>query len=119
MIKYNVDTEARTVTATLEGCHDDVVKTFNRRLGDSVLTKDDNIYKAAQIPDTFIGMAKCHPDDTFDEEVGKQLAKERLLDNYHTAKLATELLIMELFNIFADHIDAMIDHEKSVLAKYK
>lgn len=119
MVKYVVDTEARTVTATLEDCHDDVVKTFNRRLGDSVFNKEDTFYKAAQIPNTFVGVAKCHPDDTFDEEEGKQLAKKRLLDNYHKVKLGTELLILELFDIFAEHIEAMIDHEESVLNEYR
>lgn len=119
MIKYNVDAEARTVTATLEGCHDDVVKTFNRRLGDTVFNKEDTFYKAFQIPDTFVGVAKCHPDDTFDEEKGKQLAKKRLFDNYHKTKLAAGLLIIELFDIFAEHIDAMINHEISVLDRYK
>lgn len=29
------------------------------------------------------GVAKCHPNDEFDFEVGKKLAKERLLDNYY------------------------------------
>lgn len=31
----------------------------------------------------FVGKAKCHPDDEFNAEVGKELAKKRLLDNFH------------------------------------
>lgn len=33
--------------------------------------------------DSLYGVAKCHPNDKFDFEVGKKLAKARLLDNYY------------------------------------
>ena len=33
--------------------------------------------------DSLRGVAKCHPNDEFDYEVGKKLAKARLLDNYY------------------------------------
>ena len=33
--------------------------------------------------DSLRGVAKCHPNDEFDFEVGKKLAKARLLDNYY------------------------------------
>lgn len=33
--------------------------------------------------DSLRGVAKCHPNDEFDFEVGKKLAKKRLLDNYY------------------------------------
>ena len=33
--------------------------------------------------DSLHGIAKCHPNDEFDFEVGKKLAKERLLNNYY------------------------------------
>ena len=33
--------------------------------------------------DSLRGVAKCHPNDEFDFEVGKKLATARLLDNYY------------------------------------
>ena len=33
--------------------------------------------------DSLRGVAKCHPNDEFDFEVGKKLAKARLLNNYY------------------------------------
>ena len=33
--------------------------------------------------DSLRGVAKCHPNDEFNFEVGKKLAKARLLDNYY------------------------------------
>ena len=33
--------------------------------------------------DSLRGVAKCNPNDEFDFEVGKKLAKARLLDNYY------------------------------------
>lgn len=37
-------------------------------------------------PDTFEGKAKCSPEDEWDEEYGKRLAKARALVKFHTAK---------------------------------
>lgn len=33
--------------------------------------------------DSLCGVSKCHPNDEFDLEVGKKLAKKRLLNNYY------------------------------------
>lgn len=119
MIKYVVDAKARTVTATLEDCHDDVVKTFNRRVGYPLIQEGTTLHKAAQIDDTFVGVARCHPDDTFDETEGKRRAKKRLLDRQHRAKVEAELRLIDHLGLLMEHVDCMIDHEDEIMAKYK
>ena len=32
---------------------------------------------------SLMACAKCHPEDKFSEQVGKDIAKQRLLENYH------------------------------------
>lgn len=39
--------------------------------------------------DSLRGVAKCHPNDEFDYEVGKKLAKARLLDNYYKYRMTS------------------------------
>ena len=41
-------------------------------------------------PSAFIGLAKCAPSDVFDEEVGKRLARERLLHKFTKAQRHAE-----------------------------
>lgn len=83
MIKYTVDEKSRTVTATISGCKDDVLNRVGRV--NAAVKSDKGVIKAASIQDSFSAVAKCHPSDTFDENVGKQLAKQRLLNKYHEA----------------------------------
>ena len=41
----------------------------------------------------FVGIATCHEDDTFDLAYGKELARQRLLQNYdNTVKIIAKLL---------------------------
>lgn len=84
MIKYDVNTENRTVTATITGCSEDVVRRISR-VNNTVMS-NPAVKKAATIGDTFSAVAKCHPDDEFNEDTGKEVAKRKLLDKYHTAR---------------------------------
>lgn len=55
MIKYNVNKEKRVITA--------------------ILTEEDDFFEIKR----FIGIARCAPDDEWNEELGKELAKKRAL----------------------------------------
>ena len=50
----------------------------------------------------FYGEAKCHPEDTFDEDVGKELAKKRLLAKYNRV---LSMLDVELLKALQNDID--------------
>lgn len=48
------------------------------------------------IADTFVGKAKCAPEDTFDVELGKKIARERAIAKLFRAKLKTLSRFMDL-----------------------
>ena len=85
MINYNIDEKTGIVTASISGCANDAMNTVNKALRANGFTMIDT--ECLKLPDTFTAKAKCHPEDTFDAEVGKKLAKQRLLDKYHTARV--------------------------------
>ena len=85
MINYNVDEKNGIVEATISGCENDVINSVNKALRAAGFCKLN--VDCLKIPDSFKAKAKCHPEDTFDVEVGKALAKQRLLDKYHGARV--------------------------------
>ena len=44
----------------------------------------------------FYGEAKCHPDDVFDEDIGKQIARTRLLNKYSKVLARINQILIEL-----------------------
>lgn len=42
------------------------------------------------------GEAKCSPDDIFDEEIGKQIAKTRLINKYNKVVMRINEILIEL-----------------------
>lgn len=115
MIRYEIDTEKRTVTAKLTGCKLNVVNALNRKFGGAIVAENTKLYKDALMQDEFTGVARCHPDDTFDVDFGRKLAKQRMMLKHHKAKLrALEAVQKDFVRMIAvvvkmeDHEDAMI-----------
>ena len=44
----------------------------------------------------FYGESKCHPDDVFDEDIGKQIARTRLLNKYSKVLARINQILIEL-----------------------
>ena len=44
----------------------------------------------------FYGEAKCSPDDVFDEEIGKQIAKTRLINKYNKVVTVINRILLKL-----------------------
>jgi hypothetical protein len=92
MIKYNVDYDNKSVTAYFEGGR----KYWNICLSKMVfnITYDlDFDFPASSIISKIVvnyplsATVKCHPNDTFDVEIGKQLAKEKLKNRFNKCKI--------------------------------
>ena len=56
--------------------------------------------------DSLRGVAKCHPNDEFDFEVGKKLATARLLDNYYHIQ---HYIFQKVCNRIRGSLNDMID----------
>lgn len=77
----------RIVKAEINDCEFDAIREFNRKFlahsTSSLTLAPVNSYDEKFImPNTFSVVVRCHPDDEFDEEVGKRLALNRLADKY-------------------------------------
>lgn len=85
MIKY-VKNE-NVIVGIISGCELDAFNMLNKQLPNELRMVECPEY--LKLPNEFKGIAKCNPSDTFDEEKGKELAKNRLLKKYnkrlHTA----------------------------------
>ena len=115
MINYNVNEETRTITASISGCENDVLNSicrrFNVSLGDRQYKGPSQLVCVAKMKDEYIGVAKCHPDDQFDANIGMELAKKRLLDKYHSDRVRALNRVESHMDDWGNHLMVMIQDE--------
>lgn len=81
-IRYYVNEEKKTVAAVIDNCAEDAVADLMDKFSNSFMPNLAMLI----IPDTLKAKVKCHPDDEWNEEIGKQVAKEKLIKKYNRAK---------------------------------
>lgn len=89
-MKYYINKEKRTVVCVGDNCENDALTTVTKRdgiLAISVRYLMDRRGKKVWMKNRFVGKAYCAEDDEWDEEIGKSLAKERMLNAYVLAKV--------------------------------
>ena len=90
--KVKIDGVVRTVTckvipergevvAELRGCMLDAADAFIRDTGYVPMVNASSIMN-----DVYSGTAHCHPEDTFDAEIGADIATDKMLENYMSAR---------------------------------
>ena len=84
-IQYYINKEKRTIAARMVDCQYDIIDILYKMGIDRVFRANYRI-EDFLIKDTYRGVAKCAPEDTWDEEVGKRIARNRLLKKYHKDK---------------------------------
>ena len=80
MIKYIVIPEKRTVVGILENTDIDAYHKINKMLDGTNIFVDIGKYL---IPNRFKVSVVCDKMDEFDEEIGKNIAQERLMRKYY------------------------------------
>lgn len=88
MIKYIVNKEKGVVVAYMEGCMDDARVEAMKRFGIDV-TNSHTFGDFLDMPNTFKGVARLKNSDVFDENIGKNVAKAKLLRTYFNVKANT------------------------------
>ena len=83
MIKYFVNEEKRQVIGLLDGTRFDAVNKINKMMLDTEFCVC--MGEKYMMPSDFRAVVTCDPDDKFDVEVGKQIAKKRILERYYAA----------------------------------
>lgn len=82
MIKYVVLPEKNTVYGIMSNTRYDAMHKINKMLNSNVTgfgVCDDKYL----MPNMFKARVVCHPNDQFDEEKGRELAKQKVLRNYY------------------------------------
>lgn len=83
-VEFYINEENRIVTSTIKYCRFDVL---------DILRKEHDMnfcgfwdmpkqFAKVELPVTLKSVAKCHPDDTFDIETGKRVARKKLEAKY-------------------------------------
>lgn len=82
-IKYFVNEEKKQIVALLENTKWDACNKIDKMVRDTdfcVIPKDKYV-----MPSRFKVVVSCDPRDKFDVEVGKNIAKKRILKNYYAS----------------------------------
>ena len=106
-IRFFVDEATKTVACTIYPDRNEVYKEFQN------LCEKENVemhvyfdgnYQNSFLNRRYCGKAKCHPEDTFDVEKGKEIAKARAMQKYDEAKL---MAFQRIANRVSDLLDRM------------
>ena len=82
-IKYFINEEKRQVIGVLENTRYDAINKIEKMLGDTEFCFCGG--KKYLMPSEYRAVVQCDPRDEFNVEVGKQIAKKRILKNYYAS----------------------------------
>lgn len=103
---FIVKEDERKVICIIENTKNDVLYFINKYL--SWIDKDmhTKLCKMIKMPSTFVGVATCAPEDTWDEKIGRKIA-------YYKAKYKYVISFFKRANALIDELDkrlAKIEH---------
>lgn len=81
MIKYAVVPEKKIVYAILSNTRHDALRKIDKMMGDNPVCCV--YHKKYMMPNTFRAKATCDDRDEWNEEIGKEVAKAKVLKNYY------------------------------------
>lgn len=85
-IQYYVNKEKKTVVAILSETDMDVYNYLSKKFGKAAVTIGTTSTNFPIISNSFKSIVKCSDDDVFSEEIGKSIAKNRVLKKYYKEK---------------------------------
>jgi hypothetical protein len=108
-IFYLIDEENRTITAKIpvDSAVDSFYSDCNKR---DIFGWYDGELEIRTYGKYFVGVAKCAPEDTFDIEIGKRLARDRALKKFYKAKLRAFHKMADLFDKDLKTIEDYMDY---------
>lgn len=104
IIRYYIDEEKGIVIAAVDKV-DIALEVFRILLKQGIsINNEQYLNKLSKIEDyTYKTKAVCSERDTFDEKVGMEIARNRLLEKYYKARL-------EILRVFGDELSRQIDY---------
>lgn len=82
-IKYFVNEEKKQVIGVLSGCRWDAINKIDKMMSDTEFCFVPS--KKYQMKNEYRAVVCCDERDEFNPEVGKELAKQRILRNYYSS----------------------------------
>ena len=124
--KFYVNEKNRTVTCVIEDTKHLLEKFVNYNLW--VTPKVADKAKCLYLPNKFVGIARCAPEDTWDEDFGRRLAYTKAREKLHTVffKRANDYVnevdnnlneIISSLNMYGIKVGDFIDARKKELAE--
>lgn len=132
-VKYIVNPEQKKVVAYIEGTKDMFIRFVSENEGPWVSHFSwcngdihDNFLTKLEMPNRFVGIATCGPDDVWNEETGKLIAFDRMKDKVNRAffkRANTYVEIMEnrldsfceTINIYGERLTQNTARRKEVI----
>lgn len=128
-VKYVVNPEEKKVIAYIEGTGDMFINfAFENYPMLMFNWRDTAFQQKLLMPNKFIGIATCGPDDVWDENVGRLIAFDRMKDNLNksffkrantfVAEMEKRLdIFCERVNGYGEKLEINMNRRKSVIAK--
>ena len=84
-VKYYTNPEKKQIVAVLSGTKYDAVNRITKMMNceNSEFIMSPSLYTKYLMPGQYKVVVTCDERDTYDEEVGKKIAKKKLLRNYY------------------------------------
>lgn len=133
MIRYYVNEEKKVVVASFDKDNDqhdsretvfeylfnDIVKIFNNSNKRIVINIDTLFYRLLNKYNKRMGMsglARCHEEDEWNEEIGKRIARDRLMRKYNNLKFD---IVCEIERQIKDVLTTITNRTTKVKDKHK
>lgn len=132
-VKYVVQPEQRKVIAYIEGTKNlfyDFVEENGGPWNDNILwtDKSQKFEEKLKMPNKFVGVATCGPDDEWDEEIGRLIAFDRMKDslnksffkraNTYVAEIEKSLDdFCDRVNAYGEKLEYNTNRRKQVISK--
>lgn len=133
MIRYYVNEEKKVVVASFDKDNDqhdsretvfeylfnDIVKIFNNSNKRIVINIDTLFYRLLNKYNKRMGMsglARCHEEDEWNEEIGKRIARDRLMRKYNNLKFD---IVCEIERQVKDVLTTITNRTTKVKDKHK
>jgi hypothetical protein len=115
-VKYIVDKNNGIVVAEIDGCRCDAIEELNRRFIPNVTSGIDVMWSYGNrkflMKDKYRAVARCHEEDTWDEEFGKRVACAKLTDVYHRSMNKRLNLFVTKFSRIVGEISDYLSDKK-------
>lgn len=114
-VRYYINEEKRVVVAVLSTDIFEFVKEISAII--PPYFKEDGTFKKLLLSPTYKGKAKCHEDDEWNVEIGKEYARERAFYKYHLTRLQLMDVFQENLEKFDNKIAKTMENAYLALSK--